>query len=122
MSGEIAPGQRVRVHVNLHLRRLSVVNPRSGRVIGYVDDITLTAVRFRYQPACVRRIREEGVRSVCAYALGIVKSVNTNPAEVSGRPVKYNPFIRPDFHYETGESVTQADRVLFIQLRAHVLA
>lgn len=120
-SGQLHPGQRVRVHVNLHKQRLSVIDPRAGRVITYVDDITLTDVRFRHQPACVEKVRARGVRAVCAYAIGMVEAVNTHPPEV-GRRVRYNPFTRPDFHdADTGDTVTHADRVVFTNLRAYAV-
>jgi hypothetical protein len=122
MNSTVDLGQRVRVHVNLHRQRLSVIDPRTRLVITYVDDITLTRVEFRYQLAGVRRVQQTGVRAVCAYAVGIVDAVNSHPPEV-GRRVTYNPFRRPDFHDAiTGETVTHADRVVFIKLRAYKVA
>ncbi|ALG06324.1 hypothetical protein [Kibdelosporangium phytohabitans] len=121
MSTKLIYGRRVRVHVNLHLQRLSVVNPSTQRVIAYVDDIILTEVEFRYQPACVERVRARNVRAVCAYALGRHESTNTNPG-VHGRRVRYNPFELPYFHDPvTGERVDRASRVLFVNLRAYVV-
>lgn len=118
----LEPGQRVRVHVNLHKQRMSVVDPRTVRVITYVDDITLTDVEFRHQRKCVDKVRERGVRAVCAYAIGLVEAVDTDPPK-AGRYVRYNPFARPDFHDpDTGETVTHADRVVFVDLRAFALA
>lgn len=121
VSAALEPGRRVRVHVNLHQQRFAVVDPATTTVIAYVDDITLTAVRFRHQPACVRKVRERGVRAVCAYALGVIESLDTT-SPVRGRRVAYNPFRRPDFHDPaTGEHIADAARVRFVALRAYII-
>lgn len=113
-------GQRVFVHANLHTGGFSVTDPRRHRVIAHVDDITLTRVEFRFRPACVRRLRAERRRRVCAYAVGIIETVNTAPAE-QGIRIAYNPFLRPDFHHsETGERVDHAERCVFVNTRAYL--
>lgn len=67
-------------------------------------------------------MQQTRVRAVCAYAVGIVDAVNSHPSDV-GRRITYNPFRRPDFYDAiTGETVTHADRVVFIQLRAYEVA
>src|ERR1043165_1132339 len=117
----ISTGQRAKVHVNLHRRQLAVSVPPHGRVTAYVDDITLSDVEFRFQPACARRVRDRGVRAVCAYATGWVTATNTHPAP-AGRKISYNPLRRPDFHDAiTGERVDTAALVAFVDLRAYAL-
>jgi hypothetical protein len=114
-------GRRVRVHVNLHKQRFAVLDPRTGRVIGYVDDITLTGVTFRHQPRCVDRIRTRRVRAVCAYALGTIHALDTDEP-VTGRPIAYNPLRRDDFHHpDTGEHVDTAHKARFVGVRAYLL-
>jgi hypothetical protein len=94
---EVRPGLRVRVHVNLHKGNLSVVDPRISRVIASVDDITLTDVSFRVQPGGLRRIREQRQRTVCAYAVGTVAAVNSEPDVTGHRRVTFNPFTGDTF-------------------------
>ncbi len=77
------PGERMRVHVNLHRGDFSVTDPKADRVIAHVRDITLTEVEFRVQAGCQERARRENRRQVCAYAVGLVAAVNTAP-DVSG--------------------------------------
>lgn len=121
MNSAIAPGQRVRVNVNLHRRQLAVCSPPHGRVTAYVNDITLSAVRFRFQPACADKVRRRGVRAVCAYAVGVVEALDTRPP-AQGRRVAYNPLRRKDFHDPvTGEQIDGAALVVFVDLRAYVL-
>lgn len=118
MSTTLRSGLRVRVHVNLHKGNFSVVDPRTGRVLTNVSDVVLSDVTFRHQPACVERIAREGVRAVCAYAVGTLVSWDSGPAETAVR-VAYNPFRRPDFHRaDTGETVSTAARVVFTGRRA----
>ena len=109
---EIHPGDRVRVHVNLHKLNLSVVNPRTGLVIAGVDDITLAGVTFRVQSAGLERIRRHRQRAVCAYAIGTVVAVGTRP-DVSGHDrVSFNPFAADTFMCN-GQPITEAAEVIF---------
>jgi hypothetical protein len=122
VNDTLVVGRRVRVHVNLHRQQLSVVDPRTGKVIRYVTDVTLVGVEFRFQPACVERVRAKGVRAVCAYALGFVSAFDTNPPE-HGRRVVYKPFRHSYFHdHITGERIDRADRVVFVNLRAYAVS
>lgn len=105
-------GRRLRVHYNLHKGGFSVVDPRAGRVIAHVDDITLTEAEFRVQPGGLARIRETGVRQVMAYVLGTVAEVDTSP-DLAGCPVvRFNPH-RDDTFMCDGLPVHTADRVTF---------
>ena len=120
MATTLVPGMRVRVHVNLHKGNFSVVDPRTGRVIANVSDAVLSDVTFRWQRACVDRIAREGVRAVCAYAVGTLVSWDTAPG-AGGIRVAYNPFRRPDFHRaDTGATVDTAPRVVFTDRRAYL--
>lgn len=118
MNGTVT-GQRVRVHVNLHEQRFAIVDPTTGRVIRYANDVTLSGVQFRHQKACVEKIRETGQRKVCAYAIGTFECLDSD-AEPGGRYVRYNPHVRPDFHDPvSGATVEHAERVVFVGLRAY---
>jgi hypothetical protein len=89
-----------------------VVDPRTGRVIAGVDDITLTGVTFRVQPGGLARIRRHRQRAVCAYAIGTVAAVGTSP-DVSGHDrVSFNPFAADTFMCN-GQPITGAATVIF---------
>lgn len=106
-------GSRVRVHLNLHRGDFSVADPRTGKVIANVQDITLSGVTFRVQPALLAKIRAWNRRKVCAYAVGVVEAVDSGPAP-TGRKVTFNPFRSDHFHdAETGEPVHSADLTIF---------
>lgn len=111
-SAELRPGLRVRVHVNLHKGNLSVIDPWVGRVIANVEDITITGVAFRVQPGGLRRIREQRQRAVCAYAMGTVAAVNSNPDVTGHRRVSFNPFTSDTFTCE-GQPIHTAPEVVF---------
>lgn len=106
-------GTRVRVHLNLHRGDFSVADPRTGKVITNVQDITLSGVEFRVQPALLAKIRVWNRRKVCAYAVGVVQAVDTDPTP-TGRKVTFNPFRADTFHdAHTGEAVHTADLTIF---------
>lgn len=85
------PGERVKVHVNLHLGLLSVTDPRSGLVIAHVGDITLDGVTFHVQPGCLEAVRRKKQRQVCAYAAGIVGAVDSEPDVSAWHRVTFHP-------------------------------
>ncbi|SDD55624.1 hypothetical protein [Actinokineospora iranica] len=121
MTTLIRPGQRVRVHVNLHLRRLAVCDPRTTRVITYVEDLVLTDVQFRVQPRCAQKVQQSQVRAVCAYAVGLIAEPDPGATRVAR--VHCDPRARADFHdAATGQPITHADRVGFSSVRAYLLA
>ncbi|NAZ84636.1 hypothetical protein [Kineococcus indalonis] len=118
---ELTIGQRVRVHVNLHKQALAVADPSTGKVLGYVEAITLTHVTFRTQAACLDRVQRDGVRKVCAYAVGTLASIEPD-VDRSLPVVTFNPHRRRDFHdVATGASITGADAVTFADLRCYVI-
>ena len=108
----VVPGQRVRVHYNLHRHCFSVISTATGRVIAHVTDITLTGVQFRVQPAGLAKIRAEGRRAVCAYVIGTVAQVNTAPPLAGRRRVTFNPY-RADTFTCGDEPIYAAVEVIF---------
>ena len=64
------PTNHLRVHRNLHNAKRGGpqwVSTVRGKVDAYLDDVLLTGVTTRIQPAGARKCAESGVRSVCAY-------------------------------------------------------
>ena len=116
---ELTIGQRVRVHVNLHKKALAVADPSTGKVIGYVNAVTLTEVTFRTQAACLDRVQREGVRRVCAYAVGVLAAIEPD-VDRALPAVTFNPHRRRDSHdAATGATVSTADTATFADLRCY---
>lgn len=109
-------GQRVRVHLNLHRGDFSVIDPRSNLLLTNVSDITLGDVTFRVQPGMLNKIRRINRRKVCAYAVGLVLSMDagwTTDDCAGKRRVTFNPYRADTFTDDTGQSIHQADAVRF---------
>lgn len=111
-TGSDLTGRRLRVHVNLHRGDFSIVVPGTGRVIGHAADVTMTGVTFRVRPGGLRRIREQGHREVCAYAIGTVTAADTGPDVAGMARITFNPY-RADTFTCDGQPVTQAAEVVF---------
>ena len=109
----LEPGLRVRVHRNLHRGDWSVTDPRIGRVIAHVSDITLTGARFRVQPAGVEAIRATGRRLVCAYAVGTLAAACSAPDVADWQRVSFNPWRATTFTTAAGRPITDAPLVVF---------
>ena len=112
MADPLAPGTPVKVYYNLHKGGYSVVSRATGRVVAWVQDITLTDVTFRVQPAGVRRIRERHQREVVAYVIGTIKDVESGPDVAGMRQVAFNPY-RADTFTIDGEPIYAAPVVTF---------
>lgn len=106
----LAVGDRVRVHLNLHRGDFSVGDPKTGLIIDNVDTITLRSVTFRVQPSMLLKIQMSKRRKVCAYAIGIIDSLDDD-GQRSER-ISFNPF-RSDTFECAGEPIHTADRVVF---------
>ena len=116
---ELTIGQRIRVHVNLHKRALAVADPSTGKVLCYVNAVTLTGVTFRTQAACLDRVQREGVRRVCAFAVGVLAAIEPD-VDRTLPAITFNPHRRRDFHdAATGATVTIAETATFADLRCY---
>lgn len=112
-------GQRVRVHLNLHLARagvaecFSVANPTTGTVILNARTVVLNGVEYKASLAGWKRIQRLGKRKVVAYAVGTLTALDVD-ADTAGRTeVTYNPNRRWDFHTRQGDQIVAADNVIF---------
>ena len=108
----LQPGMRVRVHYNLHRGDFSVIDPRIGRVVANVSEITLTDATFRVQPGGLRTMRERKQRAVCAYAIGYVAEVEGSRDLTGYDRVTFNPW-RADTFTRDGAPVHAAPQVTF---------
>lgn len=106
-------GRQVRVHWNLHKKLASVVDPGTRRVIAHVRDITLTDVTFHAQRSGTARIRRSQHREVCAYAIGRVQDVASDPDVTGWTVITFNPYRGDTFTTRGGQPVDFAALVVF---------
>lgn len=114
---ELQVGDRVRVHLNLHRGDFSVGDPRTGLIRDNVAAITLSSVTFRVQPSMLARIRVMKRRKVCAYAIGIIESLEDDGQR--GPRITFNPFRTDTFEVD-GEPIHEADSVSFVNKYAYL--
>ncbi len=90
---------RVKVYFNFHKKLFSVVameGPDKGRVINYVDQISLAQCQFRVQQGGRRRVLREHKKNVHAYIVGWtcdLKSSVKMDGEATYNPYKYTTFV-----------------------------
>lgn len=112
-------GQRVRVHYNLRTRRWTITGAWKGAprtLIGHADSLTLADVTPKVSVAGMERIRRIGERSVVAWLVGTLESVDATPVPpVNGRRVSLNPKRPIDtfYHSDDMSPFVTAKRVTF---------
>ena len=132
MTGTRTPpaGERMKVHVNLHKKLLSVTEPATGLVTAYVSDITLTGdVELRVQPKGHASAVLSGQRQVYAYAIGTVAAADTEPDVSAWHRITlrkladkftFHQRLSADEFTEEGEPVESAPLVVFAGLAGWV--
>lgn len=111
-------GVRVKVHFNLHTHTWSITamsGEHAGRVVANADTVTLTDVTFKVSSKGRERCHRLGKRTVHAWVVGVVLSVN-EPADTS-RLVKVtyspNPTRPASFTTVDGRPIGAAPRATF---------
>lgn len=105
-----------RVDIHYHLRRRDYAITSGSRVIAYADQISLTQVEFRVQPAGRARAIRERRRQVHAYAKGAVSDINADHDVSALQRITYNPFRHAFFYLATTptpEPLRHAEAVIF---------
>jgi hypothetical protein len=111
-------GERIKVHWSLHRHAWAMTalsGPDKGRVVAYVDNITLSNVTFKVSEPGRRRSLRLGHRTVHAHVVGIVESID-DQVDVNGMTkITYNPAAdrAPTFETSGGRPVLWAPLVLF---------
>jgi hypothetical protein len=104
---ELLEGKRVKVYRNIGNntdRKWSILDPKTGLVIGHADHVHLTDVELIVDQSGFERVSEEGRRNVHAYAVGNLQvermQLEANDAwdrEATGLRlgdcVRYNPHL-----------------------------
>jgi hypothetical protein len=115
------PGQKVRVHFNLHSLDWSIVamdGPDKGRVIGHASRVTLTDCTFRVSEASRQKVIAKRCRSVHAWIHGLLAPTVPAPPDATG--FTYNPYRAPTFtRRDNGAPITSASKVWFTGDKAY---
>lgn len=91
-------GQRVKVYRNLHRGGYSIVDAKSGLVLGYDEEVTLFMATFSVSEAGRQRVLREKQKNVHAYVVGTF-------AERTGTRKNYEAYYNP---YRTETFVRRA--------------
>lgn len=113
-------GKRVKVYRNLRTGGFSIVDPKTGRVIGRENSFYLINCDLKVGLKGQERARNKGQRNVHAYVWGDYYGKLTQPvSEFSVKPLQYNPF--KDDWFNDGENVMiYSPMVLFQEGKAYV--
>lgn len=105
-------GDRVRVHWHFRKRCFSVA--QNGKVVAYLDHLSLTDATFRVQPAGQAKCRREGRKNVHAFIYGTLDSFfPTLYGDIDNyEKVRYNPYETDTFVDERGTPVHEAQNVM----------
>lgn len=96
---------RVRVYWNLHKKKYSIQDAKTGRVVDHRSAITLSDCKFSVRKSGQERARREGRKNVHAFITGYYAWQNPSAMWADGaREVTYNPYKNDTFIRE-GEPI-----------------
>ena len=102
---------RVRVYWNLHKKKYSIQDAKTGRVVDHRSAITLRDCKFSVHKSGLERARREGRKNVHAFITGYYAWQNPCAMWVDGaRQVTYNPYKNDTFMRE-GEPIHTSPNV-----------
>ena len=97
---------KYRLYWNLHKKKWSLQDRKTGRVQQHVTAFTMYDAKFVVRPAGQAKVRREGKKNVGTggFRDGIATYLD--------RPVTYNPYVNDTFVYaDTGEPVTEVKAI-----------
>lgn len=102
---------KYRLYWNLHKKKWSLQDRKTGRVQQHVTAFTMYDAKFVVRPAGQAKVRSEGRKNVHAFAVG-TGGFRDGIATYLDRPVTYNPYVNDTFVYaDTGEPVTEVKAI-----------
>ncbi len=102
---------KYRLYWNLHKKKWSLQDRKTGRVQQHVTAFTMYDAKFVVRPAGQAKVRCEGRKNVHAFAVG-TGGFRDGIATYLDRPVTYNPYVNDTFVYaDTGEPVTEVKAI-----------
>ena len=87
---------KVKVYFNLHRKLFSVVDVKTGKVIGHSLGLSLNDPEFRVQQGGRQRVLREQRKNVHAYIIGeqdLSYSIPSEAIQTTYNPYKYNSFV-----------------------------
>jgi len=113
MADKVTSGTFEGVDVYRNLLRHTVSIRSHGKVVAWSNDVTVTNVTFRVQPAGIARIRRQGQREVIAFARGTAQA-HPGPVAIPAEAVRvyFNPFEHAAFVLADGTPVVSADLLI----------
>ena len=99
---------KYRLYWNLHKKKWSLQDRKTGRVRQHLPAFTMYDAKFVVRPAGQAKVRREGKKNVHAFAVGTEGFRDGCATCLTGRPVTYNPYVNDTFVFaDTGEPVTE---------------
>jgi len=101
-------GDKVRVYRNLNNGKWSILamtGEYKNKVVGHIEELSLSDVRFIVSAAGQARVRREGRKNVHAYAQGVLSSITAAPFGVDVPIVSYDPYGKDFFFRKDDENV-----------------
>ncbi len=101
-------GDKVRVYRNLNNGKWSILamtGEYKNKVVGHLEELSLSDVRFIVSAAGQARVRREGRKNVHAYAQGVLSSITAAPFGVDVPIVSYDPYGKDFFFRKDNENV-----------------
>jgi len=113
MADKVTSGTFTGVDVYRNLLRHTVSIRSRGKLVAWSNDVTVTDVMFRVQPAGIARIRRQGQREVIAFARGNA-TAHPGPVAIPEGAVRvyFNPFEHDAFVLADGTPVRSADLLI----------
>lgn len=109
----------VEVYYNFNRGLLSV--RQRGRVVEYVDSISLADVEFIVRPGGRDRVRREGRKNVHAWIRGYRTILSDPDSTLSSSAVTYNPYRHDTFVYRAnGRPIHRASFCTIVGPRVYV--
>jgi len=124
----ICPGQKVSVYVNLNQQgRFSIVDAEpksksetSGLVLCYAESVLIQSARFKVSETARQKVIANNRKLVHASVVGTLIAVDQPKPQHLDTVVNYYPYVRGDYHTESGVTITNANLVHFENKRCYI--
>ena len=95
---------KYRLYWNLHKKKWSLQDRKTGRVQQHVTAYTMYDAKFVVRPAGQAKVRREGKKNVHAFAVGYVAEEQSQDRTFNWYRVTYNPY-KHDYFMLDGDEV-----------------
>ncbi|HDV4621012.1 TPA: hypothetical protein RIO42_005850 [Bacillus anthracis] len=114
--------QKVKVYVNLNQQgRFSIVDCKSGLVVAYAENVTITNAKFHVGESGRQKILASNRKRVHAWVTGFFVAADTVQPSDLKTEVYYNPYTHEKFTTtENNTVIDNANTVYFINKRCYI--